>query len=222
VPDYRAIEDAGVTMLSLLEDRMGRDPGDPESPEKPIADSQIALVSPGEVSETTQGNEDPIRLSLYLYRVEPSEGLANQPRTQVDATTVRDAPLALDCYYLLTAYPGDGTQDPSTNRHQQHRVLGRAMQVLRDEAVIREGDLSGTLRSPLSVSLVAQPMAEVLDVWNTFEDRPFQPSVAYLVSPVEIDTAEDREVDRVLERQTHYRVRDHVAERAGENGSDDA
>jgi hypothetical protein len=221
VSDFRAIEDAGVTMLSLLEDRMGRDPGAPESPERPITDAQIALVSPGEVAETTRGNEDPIRLSLFLYRVDPSEGLANQPRTQVDATTVRDPPLALDCYYLLTAYPGEGTQDPSTNRHQQHRVLGRAMQVLRDGAVIREGDLSGTLRSPLHVSPVAQSMREVLDVWNTFEDRPFQPSVAYLVSPVEIDPAADREVDRVLERRTHYRVRDRVAERAGEHGDDD-
>jgi hypothetical protein len=65
-------------------------------------------------------------------------------------------------------------------------------------------------------------MAEVLDIWNTFENRPFQPSVAYLVSPVEIDPAADRDVERVLEQQTHYRVRDHVAERAAENGDDDA
>lgn len=128
--------------------------------------------------------------------------------------TARDAPLALDCRYLLTAYPSAGTGNETTKRADQHRVLGRAMQVLRDGAVVHEGDLSGTLSTPLRVSPVAESMDEILNIWGTFDERPYQPSVAYLVTPVEINPAEDRSVDPVLERTTSYRVRDPATERA--------
>lgn len=220
MPDHRSIEDVGTTLIALLRDRMGHEQGQPSSTTQPISDAAIALVSPGEIKETSQSNEEQIRLSLYLYWVEPSKGGSNRPHRGIDATTVRDAPLSLDCYYLLTAYLSKGTGDETTKREEQHRVLGRAMQVLRDDAVVREGDLSGTLSTPLHVSPVARPTGEILDIWNTFDGRPYQPSVAYLVTPVEIDPAEDREVGRVLERETQYHVRDRAAERAEQEGTD--
>lgn len=86
---------------------------------------------------------------------------------------------------------------------EQHRVLGRAMQVIHDNSIIRGSDLKGSLadQPDLQVSISPQDMDEVMSIWSTFDETPFQPSVAYLVTPVLIESTEEEEVSRVVERR---------------------
>lgn len=187
---YTAIEDVGRTLVALLRDRMGTDLID--------QDREIALSSPNDA-----GPGDGTRLTIYLYRVTQNGHLMNAQRREVDADHYRRPPLALNLYYLLTAHPSDGGSDGMERTEEQHRVLGRAMQVIHDNSIIRGSDLKGSLadQPDLQVSISPQDMDEVMSIWSTFDETPFQPSVAYLVTPVLIESTEEEEVSRVVERR---------------------
>lgn len=182
---YTAIEDAGDTLVGLLRDRMSA-----------LLDTEeIALASPDSV-----GKNDKIRLSLYLYRVTESAHLKNQRRRSVDATTTAGSPLELDLHYVLTAHPSQTGNDETAKSGEQHRVLGRAMQVLHDDAIVRGSDLAGSLTGePLHLSIESEPPGSVVNVWSTFDEKPFRPSVTYVVGPVAIESGREEEVPRVVE-----------------------
>lgn len=188
--DYTAIEDVGKTLVELLKDRMGTDLID--------QDRMIALSSPNDV-----GSGDGARLTFYLYRIAENSHLKNAQRQEIDVDRYRRLPLALDLYYLLTAHPSNGGSDGREMTADQHRVLGRAMQVIHDNSIIRRSDLKGSLANQpdLQVSIYPQDMDEVMSIWSTFDETPFQPSVAYLVTPVLIESTKEEEVTRVVERR---------------------
>lgn len=187
--DYGSIADVGETIVGLLQDRMD-----------PLIDSdEVALASPDDVG---QGND--WRLTLFLYRLSESGYLKDGPprRREPDPTTSRPAPLVLDLYYLLTAHPSTSGSDGTAKTVEQHSVLGRAMQVLADNAVIRGSALQGSLAADedLRVSIQPEPVDAVLNAWSTFPDEPYRPSVVYLVSPVAIESTREVATQRVVER----------------------
>lgn len=195
---YSAIADVGETLVEVLKDRM----------ETLVDRDEVALASPGGIEAS-----DEQRLTLYLYRIAENDYLMNTGTQETDVNRVSPAPLALDLYYLLTAYPSESGTDETTRTKEQHRVLGRAMQVLRDESVLRGSDLAGSLTEQRNlrvsrVSMNPESMDEVVNVWNTFQEKPFQPSISYLVGPVFIESTKEQEVDRVTERTGGYRVED--------------
>lgn len=186
--NHGAIADAGETLVALLRDRMG----------SLIGDEEIALASPG-----AQGAGDDFRLTLYLYDVSPSEHLSNERPPMTDSMREGD-PLALDLHYLLTAHAKDGSNDPPTTRtKEQHTVLGRAMQILQDNAIVRQPDLEGDLDAgdELTVAVEDVPRDDVVNIWTTFSDDPYEPSVPYVVSPVIIESERREPLDRVVETE---------------------
>lgn len=196
---HTAIAEVGETLVGLLRDQLG-----------PLVsnDDEVALASPESVDAG-----DEIRLTLYLYRVTENGELRNQ-RHETPANghgSVRPAPLALDLYYLLTAHPSVGTGDETDRTRTQHLVLGRAVQVLAENAVLRATDLYPTSLAEdreLHLSVYPEPMEEVTSIWNTFPDKPFEPSVAYVVGPVLVDATGDEPVDRVEAVERRYRSYD--------------
>lgn len=189
VGSYRAIGDVGRTLVDLLEERMSR-----------ISRGDVALASPNAQGE---GGND-WRLTLYLYDVSESDELRNVERRQPDpgADAVPDPPLVLDLQYLLTAHPGNGASGGTKDTAEQHEVLGQAMQVLRDNAILRGSDLTGSVAGAdrLRISIRQESIEAVMNVWNTF-DQPYQPSVAYLVTPVTIESTRETAVRPVVERE---------------------
>jgi len=206
--DHRAIADAGRSLVALLRSHLALDEG---------ADS-IVLGSPASVAAGSGpggggGAGTSPRLSVYLYRVEPNADLRNAPRRVVDApgegdpTAVTPSPLALDLHYLLTAYPsgstGGATGGGTTgDTWDQHRVLGWAMGTLADHPTLREDDLVGSLADdpPVHVTPEVTRFEDVVDVWSTFADRPYEPSVGYVLSPVLVDSTLESGGHRVTER----------------------
>lgn len=193
-----AIADVGETLVEMLRDRM----------DDLVDRDEVALTSPASVGEGT----DP-RLTLYLYRITENVELKNAERLEVGDGKRREPPLALDLYYLLTAHPSTGGNDDTARSREQHSVLGRAMQVMYDNAVLRGSDLSGSLAgdSDEEVRISMNPMDQqsmdgIVSLWNTFQEQPFQPSVSYLVSPVSIASTREDAVPRVVEKTEHYYV----------------
>lgn len=186
---YTAIEDVGDTIVGLLREEMA----------DLVDGTEVELASPASV-----GTGDDVRLTVFLYRVAENAELKNQPRRRVDGTTVRESPLELDLHYLLTAHPakpGKGQGTKTSKTVEEHRVLGRAMQVLHDNGVLSGSTLAGDLDDEeLYVTLSGESTDAVANLWSTFQDQPFRPSATYLVGPVGIESAEEESVGRVVER----------------------
>lgn len=183
-----AIADVGETLVRMLADRM----------DGLLDDDEIVLGSPGDEN----AGED-FRLTLYLYDVRESEHLSNDRRRPPSTGRSAGAALVLDLHYLLTAHPKSrGRNETRTSRSaEQHTVLGRAMRIMADNAIVRKPDLAENLdpSETITISLESRPRAELLDIWGTFSDVTYQPSVSYVVSPVVIDSSRSPDTPRVLE-----------------------
>lgn len=185
--DHRAIADVGESLVSLLGDRMA----------DLITDDQVVLASP-----VDDDLANTVRLTLYLFDVQRSTPKSTPSRQQPPGETPRRDSLSLDLSYLLTAHPGkeNSSATVTSETKDEHTVLGRAMQVLHDNALVDGPDLKGSL-SPGDDALQVTPLPEttdtVVNLWNTFQNEPYRPSVPYLVTPVEIESRREAPTDRV-------------------------
>lgn len=188
---HTAITDVGDTIVELLRDNM-----------ESVVDEreQIALRSPDGVS--TGGD---VRLTVFLYDVSVNAHTRNDERPRIDETTEAEYPLVLDLRYLLTAHPaksnqGRGSDGGPSQTTDQHSVLGRAMQTLHDNSIVEGSRLGGSLDDERQLSIEPDPTDEAVNIWRTFDEEPYRPSVSYLVTPVVIDSTREREVTRVVDR----------------------
>ena len=192
--DHGAIADAGETLVELLRDRMAG----------LVTEQQVVLASP---VDDDLGNA--VRLTLYLFDVSED---GHRRNSEPDPTAASGGePLRLELSYLLTAHPGKATGNTTTTAKtiDEHTVLGRAMQVLNDNAVVDGPDLRGSLAADdeaLRVSILPESTDRTVNVWNTFQGEPYRPSVAYLVTPVEIESRRDEPIERVEE----FRIEEYV------------
>ena len=185
---HTAIADVGDTLVTLLRDRMG----------DPVDDNDIALASPGD-----EGVGQDLRLTVYLYDVRQNEHLSNDRARPESAGRPAGAALVLDLHYLLTALPKESQSSAKQTAQtlDQHEVLGKAMQVLADNQIVRKPDLDADLGAEdvVQISFESIDRREILDVWGSFDETPYQPSVPFVVSPVVIDSEREGEPARVLD-----------------------
>ncbi|MDS0301134.1 DUF4255 domain-containing protein [Halogeometricum sp. S1BR25-6] len=188
---YTAVADASETVVKLLRGRM-RDLLDADD---------VALSSPG----ATRANGAP-RLTLFLYRTAVNPYLRNRDRLGDGPPDPGSVPL--DLHYLVTAHSSDGGTDETAQSLEQHRVLGRTIQVFADNPVVSGSDLLGSLSEDRELRIVvdSQSADDAFEVWNTFTDVPYQPSLVCVVGPVFVSTEAPSPTPRVVER----RVDDHL------------
>ncbi|MET9406006.1 Pvc16 family protein [Streptomyces sp. NPDC002935] len=142
------------------------------------------------------------RLNLFLFRVVEHPFFRNQdwevrPGTPPHLTR---PPLSLSLSYLLTAY---APNDPQTGNAAAHQLLGEAMRVLHEHPEIPEEYLdTGLLGAKEKLQIVGENLDPdgVGRLWSSL-DEPFRLSVAYQVSPVQLD------VSQAAQRPMPQRVR---------------
>ena len=172
---FETVSDVSRTVVDLLKTQIG----DPNL--------KIALASP-----KVPGNND---LTLFLYKLTPNADLNNADRRLVprpDGTLAAErASLVLDAYYMLTAHASDPTR-----LGDAHRALSLAMRVFHDNgtvsgSLLRAADPSHglTANSLLRITLNPITMEDMTRIWSVFPDTPYEISVTYLVTPVEIESA---------------------------------
>lgn len=149
-------------------------------------------------------------LTLFLYKVleNPDFKNASHPAltTTLDGKLIETrSPLTVDLYYLLTAHSG------STNLLQAHAALSRAMRVLYDNAVLqgsllRAEDPSKGLTEDATLRLTLNPisMEDMSRIWGAFPDTAYEISVAYLVTPVAIESTRQEESAPVVDQFHEY------------------
>jgi len=125
-------------------------------------------------------------LTIFLYEAGEDTASRNRPdrRRLVAPNTVEidRAPMALLLKYLITPWSGDAATD--------HRILGRAMQALYDNAIMSDAQLQGGLaltQEPIKVTITPLSMDERTKVWYAVQ-RTYRLSSAYEVRVVNLDS----------------------------------
>ena len=187
--DYTVISAASSTLRQLLRLNITSS-SDPQ-----LNGVEIYLLSPKEMQDA--GNN--IGISVWLYKVSRMAEMLNEPPERRVANQLIRTPLPVLLYYLVTPI----TDDPLS----RHMLLGKVLQVLHDNSIVRgtalQGVLSGTTEQ-LRVNLEALSLEELSLVWEALS-QPYQLSVTYLVQVVKIDSdLEPVSSSLVVEKEANY------------------
>ncbi len=180
--DYTALTEAGMALVELLRDNLAPEPlGNREL---------INLCSPHE-SENNQ-------LTLYLYHIEEEVHSLTTGYYSVDSTTERFRPARYILHFLMTPHSKAPAQ---LKEADQYRIMGAAIQTLRDNPVIPQKYLSGSLaaeQTQLHTTLDKMPMEQLLKIWNN-TSKDYKLSMVVSVNGISIDSRRERSVKRVTE-----------------------
>ena len=191
--DEQTIKDVSQTLLDLLDNNL------PDT-------IPVALLSPK--------NPGSNRLTLFLYKVLETPDFKNAPlqtlRTTSDGKLIETRPpLTLDLYYLLTAHSG------TSSLINAHIALSRAMRIFYDNGVLQgsllradDGTTGLTRDSVLRLTLNPITMEDMTRIWSVFPDTPYEISVTYLVTPVQIPSSRELESVPVVDQFHEHGQRD--------------
>ena len=150
----------------------------------------VTLLAPDE----TGGDR---RINLFLYRVLENPALKNAD-WQVkpdEPSRIVAPPLSLNLYYLMTPY---AQNDPLTGNATAHEMLGEAMRVFHEHAVVPQSALvQGLHGAAEQIKIMLNPLDpdELGRVWSTFS-QPFRLSVMYEVSVVQLELQGERPMSK--------------------------
>ena len=154
----------------------------------------VTALSPEEAQDSTHPNQ----INLFLYHVLPNAAWRNRNLPGVvKAGETGLAPLALNLYYLLTAYH---RENADLIEVFSHTLLGSAMSTLSDHPLLNAADIkqasidnkltlqNGLYLQPERVRITLQPLTldEMSKIWTMFRAR-YRISVAYEISVVLIE-----------------------------------
>lgn len=180
--EYTAFVEAGEALIEMLQEQM--------SPE-PINDKElIALVSPHEAENS--------QLTVHLYHIEEDTLEGYGGFYEETPTLLRQAPGRYILRYIITAH----SKAPSHLKEKdQLRMIGKVVQVLRDNTVIPDKFLKGSLEgtgSRLEVSLERPSYEELTRIWgNSQQSTPYKTSIVCRMRGLLIDSTRTRKISRI-------------------------
>lgn len=147
----------------------------------------VTILAPDE----SGGNR---RINLFLYKVQENAVLKNMDWQVKSGEPNRliPPPLSLNLFYLITPY---APNDDVTGNSAAHEILGDAMRVFYENAIVPQDYLVDGLRGArehIKIILNTLDLEELSRVWSTFT-QPFRISVLYEVSVVQLDMLPESE-----------------------------
>lgn len=133
----------------------------------------------------------PPQLNIFLYHTAVNAGWRN-----MDLPGERGVPpLALNLYYMLTAYATNNNDDKDGDE-SSHRVLCAAMSVLHDYPVLTRADIAAALdgndlaQQFERVRITPQPLSvdEIYKLWTAYQ-APYRISAAYELTVTLVDSS---------------------------------
>jgi hypothetical protein len=168
--------------------------------------TQVLLRSPG-----ADDLGDGVLLTVYLYDVVSHPHLRNANSDGRWLAGEETQPLVVELYYLLTAY---ATPDDTEEEMTQHRVLGRTLQVLHDSPVLHGLTGPDEDDEPVRVTRSDHSLSDITNLWSTFPDTPYHPSVSVVAGPVVIGSERGSDATGVRELEVAYDARRPAPEEA--------
>lgn len=174
---YQMIENIGNLLVELLCREM--------VPEVIMHDSSIGLCSPDDHGD--------FKLGIYLYDICENEDIRASGMINAGTKKQLYPPVYLSLCYMITAY---SDSDIKFRAQEEHKILGRVVQVLRDNSVLPKEILGGGASMPAQIQIQSMQQYEKMHMWN-FSGEPYRLSLFYRIQPVEISSAKTREIVRV-------------------------
>ncbi len=179
-----AIAAVTATLHRLIETDISQDEGTLAEIVQPTSEIRCTTLPLDQANEENKGHN---RLNIFLYHTEVSAAFRNMDISDPKGSS--PPPLAINLYYLLTAYGEDH------NKLIDHLLLGRAMRMMHDLPQLSRSEIQKAL--PVSrlhqqvekVRISPQPMTidELSKLWSAFQTQ-YRISAAYEVSVVLIDS----------------------------------
>jgi hypothetical protein len=142
------------------------------------------------LDKANEDNRDKNGINLFLYQTAFNAALRNMdmPR-QTKSGEIGQPPLALNLYYLISAYGEGGNETIS------HLLLGKAMSILYDHPVLQRAEIEDALKESqlqnqvehIRITSQPMPLESMSQLWMTFQTQ-YRISAAYLVEVVLIDS----------------------------------
>jgi hypothetical protein len=151
----------------------------------------VSLATPREMREAPAQ----LGVSVWLYKIDRDEFLANRPPERITPTTVRRTPIPVDLHYLVTPLAADA--------ETEQMILGRVLQTLHDDPVFPVDAARPDVTETLRVTLENLDLESISRVWNALAE-PYQLCVSYLVQVVGIRSTREATRARVLERDAEF------------------
>lgn len=173
------------TLQALIEQGVRSGPG--------LGDTTVTFQAPDRARDSANTAN---QINLYLYQMLPNAAWRNQdlPRQLMPGETGMP-PLALELYYLMTAYG----RNNDTSQPFSQQLMARAMNVLHDHAVLAPAEIRAAVAAALPesdldrqverVRVTLQPMSveDISKLWTAFQTQ-YRLSVAYQVTVVLIES----------------------------------
>lgn len=180
-----AVAAVTATLHNLLDHKINASVADDPATDPGLAGTSLTTKS---LDKARTGTTNQLNLFLYQTAVNAAwrnRDLPNQSKPNEQA----QPPLALDLHYLVTTY-GHGDDDQLSQR-----ILGRAMSVLNDHAVLGRDEIKAALPGSdlgdqierLRITPMALSVEDISKLWTVFQ-APYRLSAAYQVSVVLIDS----------------------------------
>ncbi|MCR2802433.1 DUF4255 domain-containing protein [Paenibacillus soyae] len=187
--NYTIIADAGASLLKLLREQMTPDP----------------VTRPELIGMASPADKGDLLISLYVCSVRENNE-ARRTDMKLEGDVLRYPPRAIDLECLITAH---SNADILTRTLDEHRLLGKAAQILYDNSIVRGPYLEGSLAESgeLRVAPLNYGMEDMMRLWQ-FGDAPYKLSLAYRIGPLLLESSRVKPASRVVERRITLREKE--------------
>ena len=183
--DFSVVSEVGNEILKLLREHI--------CPELIQSPESIKMVSPAEKNADFQ-------LGLYLYDIQEIREYQQVEKIRLGAKKARFPSKPLNLFFVL--YINSKSQMMS-DAENELRIIGRAMQVLMDNAALQRRENEEEDEGEPMITLLNLSFEDKTKLWSVL-NTPYQLAVFFSVSPVLLSSERIYSFSRVLE--TEYSV----------------
>jgi hypothetical protein len=155
----------------------------------------IVFDSPGEMESSTTP-----KLSVFLYLITENAFLRNTEPSAVNLDQLRFPPVTLDLHYIFTPY--------AQTKETELILLESVIQTLNDTPVFTGSMLQGNLSTSGNEKIRITPKTLTIDelnkLWSIFPNKAYKLSLAYVMTPVLIQSAKLINVTRVITKEISF------------------
>lgn len=175
---YTIIAEVGDYLVNVLADGLV-----PELlPDKML----VGLCSPEEKGDLNVG--------VYLFDIRENENFRVSGMINYSADRQAYPPTYLSLYYMITVW---SASDIRYRAIQEHRILGRILQLLKDQNLWEAAAFGNEGAPDIRVELLDLTPEEKMRIWNQ-PTAPYRTSLFFKVAPVRLDSNKQRQINRVM------------------------
>ncbi len=163
------------------------------------------IQSPDAIGLCSPDDKGDIILGIHLYDIRESEEIRVNEMQNIDVRNQKYPSAYLTLSYMITAY---STADVKFRAGEDHKILGRVVQVFHDNAVLNPATLKPVEKAgefTLRIRMANLEVEEKQRLWN-FPNNASRVSLFYRVGPVEVESDRIKGVQRVI--QADWTVRE--------------